>query len=579
MIDLDRASRFLAKLHIRDRDTGRRVPFRLNPNQAIAVELLKQQTSAKRPLRAIIVKSRRVGMSSLTEGLMTTYNLSNPLIDSRIVAHLDDSVGKLFSIPTSLVNDLRMRFPTLNIPKPTSDRIIIPHNDGNSELTIATAGTTAGGRGGGFYFLHLSEAAFYTSPDALTSLLSTVPDHENTAVFIESTAFGKVGIGEAFYKRWCAAVAGDSEYLPIFLSWRDDPACVSNPDILKRRDLDDEEKVLAKILTPEQLAWRRITLQDKCEGSIDRFNQEYPLVANDAFVSTGSPAFTREEMRLAQASIKKPIFRGLLTRSREYEKSDRGPLLVWAKPEPGHRYYLGADAARGEDEGGDDFAAIVIVDGTTNEVVARWAEKVGAEALAAVIDTLGREYNLALVIIEKTGNLGLWAQTVLRDRFRYSNIYKALHLNDRARRTNNVNATLGWETNVRSREIAFTAFRESIRETGLEVRDEQLVGQMDLAQRVVTNVGWRVKRGHDDILFAALLANVAALHYPPPLRNAKVRKPGEEEEKPRVNYKLEGITVDEKTGESDVTAMLKRHVAAVKRYDKDLKRKRWLEGI
>lgn len=955
MLNLDQAASFLAKLQIRDRDTGRRVPFRLNHNQAIALERLKQQQKAGKPLRWITVKSRRVGMSSFTEGLMFCYALANPGLDCRIVAHLDDTVGLLFSVPTDLVNGLRSTHPYLDIPKPTQERIIIPHGDLVTNISIGTARTAAGGRGGGFYFLHLSEAAFYQSSETLTSLLNAVPDDPNTLVSIESTAFGKVGMGEAFYKRWLAAIEGDSQYIPIFLSWKDDPACIYDPSILKRKPLDEEEREIKQLykLKDEQLAWRRMTLIDKCESSIDRFHQEYPLcltadarvstnlgilpigeaakasetesgivkawsqqpksavwqlktkrgrvlkgthhhpiklangewrwlselqagdkiqlrsprfsdqeyvarwcnvatvetsvrisedwalllgyymgdgcfykteigiacdgqdedihievkrlldeviglsvkrkdigkvkgrmgcayfnVRNDrmggytplrelvlkldlvdkgassgylkrkvrvpeciwrspkshvraflqalfecdgsvtqgvvrfysksidfardiqllllgfginvkiteiikkagsgkeyvgyelgfnrwdselffdeigfrgsrktakrrgicesgrkptptlmedevesvlyigedvtydftidndehafsaegilthntweeAFVASGNPAFTQQEMRLASASKCPPIFRGEISRDGSYEPNESGGLKIFHKPvtkgkrdekqrliEESHVYFIGADAARGEEAGGHDFAALVVLDGTTNEIAATYQAKIGPEALADVINALGKEYNRAMVNVEKTGNLGLWVLKVLRDVHKYSNFYFDKSRDDS--RYPKKWSSMGVETTYRTRALWFTAFRESIREGGLKVHDESLVAQMDVAQAEMTmGMGtFRVTKGHDDLLLAALISNIACRQYPPPnikgARSKSLLNAGEEEQPAIPNIK------------SDHVYMLQRHLKAVKRAETEIKRnKLWgggagLDGI
>jgi hypothetical protein len=419
-----------------------------------------------------------------------------------------------------------------------------------------------------------SEAAFYPSGEVMLSLLNTVPSDPNTMVCIESTAYGKVGQGEAFYREWKRAESGESDYLPIFLSWIDDPTCVRDPREMEGQELDQEEKELTKIfkLNLGQLAWRRWTLVNKCAADINRLHQEYPVTPEEAFISSGNPAFGREEMMLARDSVRKPILVGYIERNGAFSENGSGTAF-WSKPQPGHYYYVGVDAARGVQEG--DFAAITILDGSTNEIVARHAAKVGPRALAQVVNNLGRYFNRALVCVELTGNLGGECLRELRDIHRYPNLYRRKGKDDKSANRKQGDRLLGFETQYRSREQLLVAFRESIREGELKVRDEQIVSQMEAAQRPAVGEHWELTKGHDDILISAMLANIACRHYPPP-RSQGFKVPQEDpaDQPKRIQYKVTGETVAEAATEA-----FKQHCRKLERYTALKGKPDRLEGV
>src|SRR5581483_4146386 len=369
--------------------------------------------------------------------------------------------------------------------------------------------------------------------------------------------------GKAFYEMWQAAEQGQSEFTPIFLSWLDDPACVRDPEEARDAPIDADEKDLLKMgATIAQLAWRRWCLDSRCGGRIETFNQEYPATASLAFVSSGNPCFDSSEIRWAESTIHDPIWsgmvesdaRGTLTRT----DHSSGPLFIWHLPEPNHHYYIGADAARGSDSGEEgaigDFAAAVVIDGTTGEVAARFAERWPPERFADMLDGLGRFYNRAMLNIELTGNLGLEVQRRLRDDYRYPNLYKWKGKDDRAYHTRRF--SLGWETNSRTRPMAMNMFRAAIREGSLvELNDKSLLIQMKAAVMEDANRWEVIERLHDDILMAALLANAARVQYPPPILVQRFAN----------NLDADGSQRPMPQVRDDVSESLKRHYDSVTR--------------
>lgn len=530
-MNFDNAERLLSTLPVRDKLSQRLVPFRLNSAQKRLWRILRQQDANGSPMRAIVLKSRRQGISTLMDNLLAVHCSSRAGAHSAIITHDFKSSKALFKAPITL---LESRLPgrpslkaTLGMPDLTQHLITFPHENGNSTLMIATAGNVEGARGMTFTDLHLSEAAFWQSEGAFAALLPTVPNSSDTIIVIESTANGRTGMGQAYYDFWNASLRGETGYEAIFLSWLEDPTCQDFNLNVDDAPIDDEEKLLMEGVVvngvllkaaPEQIAWRRVTLNSPaCRGYAEVFDSEFPRTPDVAFVSTGEPAFTREEM----AAARKHLTEGRhveISIDGNFPRSTPRPvsrLILWEDPQPGVRYYFGVDAARGIE--GKDFSAVVGINGDTGEQCVRYENEVDPEYLANFCWMLGLYFNKGMLCIELTGNLGLWVQSRLRDHYHYPNLYRWRGTRDDKIRPGGAakGGTYGWETTYRSRERLLITYRECILHGMILLKDEEVVRQMDLATRKDAWTRWDIERGHDDVLFATMLANIARAEWHP----------------------------------------------------------------
>lgn len=531
-MNFDRAEQMMARLPIRDYSTQKIVPFVFTPSQKRVHAKLKEQHEKRRPMRTIILKSRRQGISTYSDSLLTLHCAARAGTSARIITHDFSSSKALFKVPKSILQDSLPGFKalgsTLGLPTATQHKIVFPHKDGDSELVIATAGNVEGGRGMSLTDIHMSEMAMYPSEGTFAALLPTVPRSHDTIIIIESTAKGKTGIGEPFYNFWQDSVAGQTDFIPIFLSWLEDPNCVDFDHTVEDAPIDEEEKllmtegvlcngVLVKA-SKAQIAWRRMQISSPaCRGVVEIFDQEYPRTPDVAFTSTSLPAFTSLELLRARNGVVEPKYAGRIsldsTKKHVIWTDDRetsNAVMLWEKPIPGAKYYFGVDAARGVD--GMDFSAVVGVNGETGEQCMRWEAYVEPEPLALFCYAAGLYYNKAMLCIELTGNLGYWVQTRLRSYFNYPNLYKW-----RGTRDDKVKiakgGTYGWETTYRSRENLMTVYRESIANSMFIVRDNLVLQQMDKASRRDPWERWEITKGHDDVLFATMLANMARYQW------------------------------------------------------------------
>lgn len=518
-MDLAACERFLSRLPIKDRDSHAVVPFRFKFNQSKLHHAAAEMQSQGKPIRLIVDKARRVTCSSWTEGILFCHNLALTGSHSLVVAHEFKTSKELFRVPKDFIPAV----PFLNI-RAVEREISFPHPAGPSVMQIITAGKDTSGRGFTLSGLHCSEAAHYVSADAFISLLPALSNHRNTIGVIESTPNGIEGEGETFHNMYWEAFHNRSEWRAVFLSWTDDPACVAPEEFAKDAPTDEDEKDLLKRgFSKSQLAWRRLKINSpECGGSVEIFHQEYPTTAEESFIASGMPAFSDEEKRWCHKNVRKPKLTGFLERTTDgsfrFRPHTQGDLRIWEDPIPGHYYYIGVDAARGEE--GRDFSAAVGIDGTTGHQVFTYAGYAMPEVLAAYSNTLGRRYNKAMVNPEITGGYGYTVMAALRDVFLYPNQYLWKGKDDKmvggARKS-----TFGWETTGHTRTILFETLRVCLREAsgtdgdyGVTLYDDQLVSQIDRCTRKDFRVD--VEKGHDDILFACMLANIAMRHWAPP---------------------------------------------------------------
>lgn len=525
MLDLNRFEAFCNRLTIQPRDetTGKLssvIPFRFNPSQQKIMAQVHRRVESRKPLWLIFLKARRLGISTWSSALLDAHCLQKSAARAMIVAQLTMTSKAMFAQCREFAKCLPMR-----LPKPTQRELYFPHHGDTSVLSHVTAKTVIGGRGLTLSAIHMTEAAFYPGEDSFVALLNTVSStSRDNVVVIETTANGIEGPGQAFYDYWNDAVAGVNDFLAIFLPWYEDPGTFLPDELAPDAPQGEYERWLMKEfhVTRGQIAWHRKTLATKCKGSIYKWRQEYPALAEEAFVSSGDPVFDYDEMGMMRRTVREPIFRGRYDANSLVEMPD-GPLHIWEHPIPSHSYYFGVDAAKGQEEG--DFAAIVGFDGDTGHQVLRYTARIPPESLATVVNFLGRLYNEAMLNIEVTGGWGYVCLKKLRDRFNYSNLYYWRGRDDRP--DTRPRQALGWETTDRTRMMVLDLFRQSLRtalpgdsrcpacddvHTEVCIRDADFVQQASKAQAQL-GWRWRVIRGHDDNFMAGLLGWVCVCHY------------------------------------------------------------------
>ena len=375
----------------------------LNEPQLKYYNVIKEMYRKRKPIRIIILKARQMGFSTETEAIIFKNVVTHHNYNAGIVAHKEDSTTNLFNMSKRMLEylpeDIRPE------QKKSNAKELVFNNDQGTGLDSRIKCMTAGGKGIGrsdtFTALHLSELAFWEGDKkaTMTGLLQAVPNTPDSMIIIESTANGY----EYFKEMWDRAVAGKSDFYPLFIGWNELKE-YSMP--YTGFDLTQEERELKEQynLTLEQLTWRRWCIQNNCSGDINQFKQEYPICPEEAFLSTGNCYFNKENIINRINTAPEPLVRGKFTcyydgiriRNQKFLEQEEGNIKIYEYPEKRVPYVLGGDTAG---EGSDYFTAHVINNITGNQVAVLKQQYNEIEYVKQVY-CLGMFYNCALVGLE-----------------------------------------------------------------------------------------------------------------------------------------------------------------------------------
>lgn len=254
----------------------REVP--LIPNRAqtlLFLSWLLQALSGK-PIRTVVLKARKVGISTFVQALNYFLCKHYPQQIAKTVAHQRESTHEIFAITATMARrDIGPRPPT-----PT--REVLRFHGTDSRYGCQTAGAEGVGAGGTPNLLHLSEVALWKQNKQEThySATTAVPMTPTSVIVEESTARGR----ELFWDLFEAAHDPGHPYEPVFVPWYfDDVLAAPVPDGFARTTA--EQAVVGRAteygvtVTDEQLAWRRLKIADLGEAL---FKQEYPSTPQEA---------------------------------------------------------------------------------------------------------------------------------------------------------------------------------------------------------------------------------------------------------------------------------------------------------
>lgn len=289
------------------------VSFKHNQPQRLLDEIVARQEGSGLPVMLIVLKARQEGVTTWSCGRIAAKCLRKPHRYGMVIAHKGDASKKIFETTKRFVEMM----PVQPDQAFSNRREVVLAEPQGSQMVIETAELKDAGRSMTMNYLHCSEVAFW--PDAsqtMLGLLQVLPSHPDVWCVIESTANG---VGNWFHATWTRAKEGKNNFIPVFLPWfmLDSYKIALNypeegAEIMK--SLDDEEQRLVTLfeLKPEQLKWRRWCIENKCEGDIGMFHQEYPATDDEAFLSSGRPVFNLEIVKNMMAQAPLPIAAGRL---------------------------------------------------------------------------------------------------------------------------------------------------------------------------------------------------------------------------------------------------------------------------
>lgn len=489
------------------------------------------------PIRVIVLKARQMGLSTAIEALGYWWNSTNKNQTAVIIGHEDASARNLYRMFRRYYDNSNPVFkPSIKYNTKSDLTFERYDEEGNqvglgSVIKTATAKNTSAGRSDTIQFLHASEVGEWENGEELVaSLMQTVPYLPRTFIFLESTAKGK---GNYFHKEWRNAEKKLNNFIPFFFPWWliDEYADYDEEEV---GDLTEYEEFLVDLFkkgfdtwsgehydVPEEdfipkIKFYRRKSRDFASDPARMF-QEYPSIANEAFVASGAnvfPVMKLAEMELECLELDAYDYYNLETGEShedyiltqfDYDPNVEdfsyvAPLKIFEMPLPGHEYAIGGDVAEGLKNG--DYSVAEVVDTVTMKTVARWRGKVDPDRFGEILGALGALYNYALIGVE-VNNHGLTTVQKLRDTF-YTNLYKRDRGYDED--FEEPTSNLGWKTDVRTKRLAIDDLIRVIRE---ELNEDKDIVFVEEAFAFVRDERGRMNAEegeHDDTVMAKAIA-------------------------------------------------------------------------
>lgn len=262
------------------------VPFIWNRAQRYIHSRLEAQLAEKGYVRAIVLKARQQGCSTLIGARFYHKSSTRFGQGTFIVTHEDKATTNLFA----MVKRYHAHNPIAPVTKHSNAQELI-FGLLDSGYKLATAGSKDVGRSNTARLAHFSEFAFWDNAQShLAGIGNTIPSGSEgvgTEIIIESTANG---IGGAFHSLWQDAERGDGDYIAIFVPWfwQDEYRSPVNPNmVLSEEDLEYQRTYG---LDDMQMQWRFNKIKEYGPGFEWLFDQEYPASPALAFrTPTGAP--------------------------------------------------------------------------------------------------------------------------------------------------------------------------------------------------------------------------------------------------------------------------------------------------
>jgi hypothetical protein len=317
-------------LKIRGKAGGANVPFIFNKAQRYIHARLEDQLKTLGYVRALILKGRQQGASTLIGARFYQKTSMNEGTGAFIVAHEDKATNNLFAM-VKRYNDHNPMAPSLKASN--AQELVFGKLD--SGYKLATAGSQDVGRSNTARLLHGSEFGFWANAQShLAGIGNTIPSGAlggGTEIILESTANG---LGNAFHLMWQAAESGvdedgnPCEYIAIFVPWYWQEEYRTDPKPGFKLSLKDEKYRAAFGLDLAQMQWRANKIAEYGKGFEWLFDQEYPSTASLAFkTSTMNPLISPEDVNLAVNSdyldLSSPLIIGVDPAGDGVGKSDR----------------------------------------------------------------------------------------------------------------------------------------------------------------------------------------------------------------------------------------------------------------
>jgi hypothetical protein len=431
----------------------------------------------RRGEKNIVLKARQLGLTTWTAARFFVKTITRPGTLTLQVAHTQEAAEEIFRIVHRFYDWLpdELREGALATSRANARQIVFPELD--SQYRVVTAGDRNAGRGLTVQNLHCSELARWPGDpaDILAGLRAALaPGAEE---ILESTP---QGVGGCFYDEW--QKAGETGTVRHFFPWWLEARYRLPGAEVASLTEEEQELRLRERLDLEQIAFRRAARANLRGLAAQEFAED----AESCFLASGESVFelSAVDARLKDAPVPAEIRRN-------------GELEIWFPPVPGRSYLVAVDPAGGGADG--DYSAAEVIDLATGMQCAEFAAHLGGVELTRVITDLAREYNGALLVVERnnhgSGVLAL-AETVCG----YPRIY---------RQGNSPLGQAGWLTTSVTRPAVLGMLNAALVEQAELFMSRRLLGECRSFVRQVDGSAGAAQGTHDDRVMAMAIGLAA----------------------------------------------------------------------
>jgi hypothetical protein len=324
---------------------GQTIPFRLNAVQRrIEAQVLKLERAGK-PVRIVILKGRQFGCSTYIIAFFFWLMATRQRFKVKLVADVDDKAAELMTKVGMMIETATKASGNpwrFKLDSHTKKNILFSEPI-YSTIQVTSSMARAIGHSETVEGLHMTETSRWKdAEEQALGLEQTLPELPGTYAFDETTAHGNAGyFHDKFERAWdrrAGHVAGDDEtlsgagWVALFFPWfmhQEDRWSVVHQmplpnhvreQIAESLTADEEVLLQQKYFLREkgwlqvdydQLAWRRYWISEKCQGSLDKFHEQYPAFPEEAFLATGRPVFDVDALRRIRAEhVQEPVWVG-----------------------------------------------------------------------------------------------------------------------------------------------------------------------------------------------------------------------------------------------------------------------------
>ena len=482
--------------------------------------IIERLWRSKIPVRLIILKARKHGISTLIEAIGFVLTITHKFKKMKVISYDEKSAKTIFEISKRYYENLP---PDIKPPTKYDTKLSLVFKSNIAELSLGsqidvdTGKKIRSGRGEDITILHISEMALMEyAKELLTSLRNAIPKIPDSLVAIESTA---KGMGNDFHIQWekastleevlsgKTATHDKSEYVKIFIPWfeHNEYTLKAPPDYklveyehpIYGNEVDIRERFK---LTKNQMYWRRHTILNECDGDLDLYKQEYPSNPLEAFISSGRSRFAKIALANYMMKVKPAPFIGevnvIETQKQAYAhygglkptvdffEDPIGNFKMWEKPKKyeivnGKQirvdYVIGVDVSEGlqvdkRDTRKTDWSVVSVWKRIPYMKVAQWRGKIDPDMLGTeIVYPIGWYYNLCWIGVENN-NHGFTTNKALQRI--YPRLYYEIDLDER---TNEETRKFGWSTTQTTKPYMIDCLASLVREEKAIIYDDDTI--------------------------------------------------------------------------------------------------------